>query len=167
MGKVKIVSYFKATNLIMRYAIYLIAIILFTSSCKSNEGDPAENQMSEFGQLQEQTLDLHDETMDKMGTLMDLSMEVEERMKSENLSEEMIGKLEAAKIEMDNTHGAMMDWMKDYSTKFPFEADAPETEAELEQQMPVLQNLSNDIKSVKSQTEKAIDDAKELLERTA
>jgi hypothetical protein len=144
--------------------MYLIAMILFISSCKSNKGDQVENQMSEFGQLQEQTIDIHDEAMEQMGTIMDLSMEIKERKKIENLSEEMISELDAATIEMDNAYEAMMDWMKDYSTKFPFEADAPETAVELEKQMPVLQDLFNDIKSIKLQTEKALEDARDLLE---
>lgn len=151
----------------MRHIIYLIAILLFATSCKSNEGDPVENQMSEFGQLQEQTLDIHDETMDELGVLMDLSIEVEERQKTENLPKETMEELEAAKIDLDNAYDAMMDWMKDYSTNFPFEAAAPETKEELEKQMPVLQDSFNAMKSIKSQTEKAIDDARELLERTA
>jgi len=166
MDQVKILLYFKATNLIMRFFIYLITTLLFTASCKNNESDPLVDQVAAFKQLQEQTLDIHNEAM-QLGVLMDLSMAVEERKKTEYLSDEMIRKLDAAQIELGNAHDAMMDWMKEYSTNFPFEAEPPTSKEALDEKMPILESSFEQIKHIQEQTDKVIKYTEQLLNKTA
>ncbi len=147
----------------MKNYIYLVALFVIVVSCKNVAEDPLEEEIASFDQLTEQTIEVHDEVMPEMGRLMDLSVEIDSKLENAELSDDQVQKLFDAQVELDEAHDAMMDWMKDYSEKFPYEADPPSTIEELEEKMPVLQASYEEIKKVKNNTQAAIQNAEELL----
>lgn len=150
----------------MKYTLYLLAVVLFISSCKNEESNQIDNLSAEFDQLTEQTIEVHDDVMPKMGDLMELSTLIDERSQKEEISEELRQELLYIKSDLDAAHTAMMDWMKDYSTAFPYEADVPSTKKELDEKMPVLQGYYEKMEMVKDQTDDAIANAELALSKS-
>ncbi|KQC32448.1 hypothetical protein AAU57_03205 [Nonlabens sp. YIK11] len=147
----------------MKKIIYLFAIVMIAFSCKNVAEDPLEEEIASFDQLTEQTMEVHDEVMPEMGRLMDLSIEIDSKMEDAALSDAQVEQLFDAQVELDEAHDAMMDWMKDYSEKFPYEAETPSTVEELENQLPMIKSSLESIKKVQSDTQAAIKNAEELL----
>ncbi|WP_194851672.1 hypothetical protein [Nonlabens antarcticus] len=140
----------------MKYTLCLLAVLFLVSSCKNEESNQIDNLSADFDQLTEQTIEVHDEVMPKMGDLMELSTQIDERSKVEDISDEKRQELLFIKSDLDAAHTAMMDWMKDYSTAFPYEAEEPSTKDELDKKMPVLQEYYNEMEAVKEQINDAI-----------
>ncbi len=146
-----------------KYTIYLLFIFTFLISCKQEKTDPISSRIAAFEELTEKTLETHDEVMADMGTVMDLSIAIDEHLRKESIPELTVAELTEAKFQLDEAHAAMMDWMKDYSTQFPYEAETPATAEVLDDKMPVLQESFESIKAVKEQTYEAIAIAELLL----
>ncbi|BAO54935.1 hypothetical protein [Nonlabens marinus] len=146
-----------------KYTIHLLLICVLLLSCKQEKADPTSARIEAFENLTEKTIETHDEVMADMGTLMDLSMAIDEHLRKENVPKSTAAQLTEAKTQLDEAHAAMMDWMKDYSTKFPYEAKAPTTEEDLDEKMPILQESYEGIQAVKEQTYEAIAIAEQLL----
>jgi PBP1b-binding outer membrane lipoprotein LpoB len=151
----------------MKNIIYLFVVSVLLTSCKNVEQNYEEEQIAQFDSLTEQTLEVHDDVMAEMGTLMDLSLAIDEQLKSEGIGADTTSKLTEVKTELDNTHDAMMDWMKEYSTKFPYEAESPSSIKALNEKMPILEGSYEKIKEIQEQTDKVIADAEQLLTKTA
>lgn len=127
-----------------------------------------DKQTAEFDRLTEKTIAVHDELMEEMGTIMDLSMEIDTRLNSESVEEDyMTDRLTAAKESLNNAHDGMMDWMKNYSENFPYEAESPSTTLEFEEKMPLLESYYLDIQDLKKETNQAIKEGEEVLEATS
>jgi len=147
----------------MKNLTYLFALLLILTSCKNEKESELDAEMASFDELTEQTIAVHDEVMPEMGHLMDLSMEIDETLKNADVSDAQSEELLDSQIQLENAHDAMMDWMKGYSTEFPYEAETPSTKEELDQKMMILEKSFENIKTVKSQTEEAIANAQHLL----
>ncbi|SCY31868.1 hypothetical protein SAMN05192588_2227 [Nonlabens sp. Hel1_33_55] len=147
----------------MKKLIWICAVLLMVTACKEETTAELDTEMNKFDQLTEQTMEVHDEVMPEMSHLMELSMEIDQKLESAELDDDQVQQLFDAQVELDDSHDAMMDWMKDYTEKFPYEADLPSTQEEMEEMMPVLQSSYEEIKRVQSKTETAIQNAEELL----
>lgn len=149
----------------MKKTIYILVLAVVVAACKNEDKDTVMEQDVHFKDLQEQTLELHDEVMAEMGTVMDLSMAIDIQLDSEEISEEQVAALRAAQVELDLAQNAMMDWMKSYSITFPYEEDQ-KTEESVEEKMPLLKDYYEQIKQIQEQTDKAIVEAEELLKES-
>lgn len=86
-----------------------MAIVLMIASCTTNS---TENKTE--NKLKMEVIAIHDEAMDRMGTMMSLKMELKTSIDSARVEAyaSAISDLEAA-------HEEMMDWMRDFSKQFP------------------------------------------------
>ena len=134
----------------MKKLIWICAVLLMVTACKEETTAELDTEMNKFDQLTEQTMEVHDEVMPEMSHLMELSMEIDQKLESAELDDDQVQQLFDAQVELDDSHDAMMDWMKDYTEKFPYEADLPSTQEEMEEMMPILQSSYEEIKRVKS-----------------
>ncbi len=149
----------------MKKRFLIITLAVLSVACKSDEQQALEQQIAEFDQLTEQTMEVHDEVMPDMGTLMELSAQIDERLEQEDLDEATTEELITAKVALEQSHDDMMAWMRDYSTTFPYEAPLPETSEQLEEQEPKLMEFKLAIDQIKTSTQMAITDAESLLAR--
>lgn len=147
----------------MRFLLVVSVIAILLTSCKDQQSMELDEQMAAFDQLTENTIEVHDELMNEMSPIMDLQIEIDNKLESETLDETSEEALVAAKVSLEDAHDSMMGWMKDYSQAFPYEAEAPSTKAEIDDKMPVLEEFYQDIKRLKEKTDKAIKEASEAL----
>ena len=150
----------------MKKIIFLPTLFSLAISCQQDQKTIVEKQIAEFDSLTKQTIEVHDEVMGEMGTIMDLSVSLDQRLKSLKLSTAKRTNFEASITDLNRAHNDMMDWMKDYSTQFPYEAETPSTQEELEIKFPILEKSFKNIKQVKHHTNKAITEARQLLKET-
>ena len=152
----------------MKNSIYIIAIALLTLTACKNEPTKEEialqEQIETYDSLMTEAMDVHDEIMPKMGELMELKGELVASKEGAELSDDQLMKLDATASNLKSSHDGMMDWMADYSEKFPYGEPSPETKADLDKMMPVLEQEVVEIKELRDHTLTAIDNAKELLE---
>jgi len=148
----------------MKTIYYFLSCIVLLSSCKTETASELDTQLAEFDQLQEETLEIHDEVMLQLGPLMDLSMDMDKLLEAEDLPPSREVELITAKAYLDLAHDGMMTWMKDYSDSFPFEAEPPATLPALEVTMDLLKSLNQEIKDIKKDTEAALKEATAVLD---
>ncbi len=151
----------------MKNTFYIIAIAILTlTSCK-NEATTEEKalaaQIESYDALMTEAMEVHDEIMPKMGELMELKGEITEKAETGELSDQTA--ISSTAEELKASHDGMMTWMKDYSEKFPYGEPSPETKETLEEKMPVLEQEVEEIKQLRDQTMKAIENAKALLNK--
>lgn len=143
-----------------RILIILMAVAVITACKEDQKPDNTDQnpEIQEFNELQEQTMTVHDEVMPKMSTLMDL------REKLGQISDSA-KKKEASQLRnaLEQSHDDMMDWMADYSDKFPHGEEIPQEE--IAEKMPVLKKELEEIEQLADQTDTAIKRAEELLQQ--
>jgi hypothetical protein len=160
---VSYLTFFPKEKSIMKNIISAIVLILLVSSCKEGPDPVIEERMSEFDTLTERTIEVHDEVMPQMGTLMELSHELESRL--ETVEDSAVQMSVTASIQdLNDAHVNMMEWMRDYSEKFPYGEPAPESLPALEEKMPVLEKELDEIQKIKSETDRAIVVARAILD---
>jgi hypothetical protein len=105
----------------------------------------------------EEAIEVHDEIMPKMGTLLKLKDELE--------NSESVDSLQATETaqNLKKAHEGMMTWMRDYSDKFPYGDPSPNTEEEIKEKMPILEKEVEEIKQLREETYNAITRAEALL----
>lgn len=139
------------------YFFLVIAGFLFNISC---------NQLSkeeqEFDTLMQKIIDVHDEVMPKMGTMSSLIKDLEPKIDTT-----AIGKSHAnAQKNLKDSYDFMMDWMGDFSTKFPHgEENNVEDVEKFTKKMKMLQEEETEVNKLKDQINSSIDTAKKLLEK--
>jgi len=151
----------------MKNSIYILLLAVLTlTSCKnepSKEEVALQKQIEAYDLLMTEAMDVHDEIMPKMGELMELKGELVASKEGAELSEDQLMKLDATAGNLKASHDGMMDWMADYSEKFPYGEPSPETKADLDIKMPVLEQEVVEIKELRDHTMTAITNAKEIL----
>ncbi len=152
----------------MKSFLYTMLMMMVLLSCKSENDAQLDAKMAEFDQLTEKTIGIHDDLMEEMGTIMDLSMEIETRLQTADDEQDfMTERLVATRSSLDQAHDDMMDWMKNYSEAFPYDAESPATMLDLDDKMPVLESYYLDIKELQKETDRAIKDGQEVLDTTS
>jgi hypothetical protein len=148
----------------IRYCYLLLSIVLL-SACK-NEVTPDQKELeaktATYDALIVEAMAVHDEVMPKMGVLMEYRGRMQEQIKDSRMNNEFA----IAKSKLNEAHDGMMEWMRDYSEKFPYGDPAPATLEDIQQKIPVLEQEVEEIKDLKLRTDKIISYAKELLDET-
>ena len=139
------------------YCLLLIAGFLFSISC---------NQLSkeeqEFDALMQKIIDVHDEVMPKMGTISSLIKELEPKIDT-TLSGNPYA---TAQKDLKDSYDHMMDWMMDFSTKFPHGEENTSDDIELfSTKMEILQDEEVEVNELKNQINSSIENAQKLLEK--
>lgn len=137
----------------MKKFILLITIALttFVTSCKEEKES---TQMKEV-------MAVHDEVMPKMGQLGKL---VGELKGMENDSTEMGKQYKEARIELQDAHKAMMDWMQNFGDRFNLDEIMKGAELS-EQKQQWLDEEEEKVKALREQINSSIENAQKLMEK--
>jgi len=134
---------------------YLFAIIvagIIPSSCK-------EEKRADTSQMKK-VMAIHDEVMPKMSTIGSLVGKLSEL---ENDSTAMGKEYEEARIELQDAHKSMMDWMKGFGDRF--DSDEILNGKELtEQKQKWLNEEELKVIALKTQINESIEKARELMD---
>ena len=145
--------------------ILFFFILIAVSSCKEDPNVAAEQEeltekTEAFENLKEEAIVVHDEIMPKMGQLMELSEQMQNKITADSTNQEYA----QAKMKLNEAHDGMMEWMRDYSEKFPYGSESPATLEAFKEQMPILKSEVKEIKALKADTDQAISTSKALLQ---
>jgi len=125
------------------------------------------NQLSkeeqEFDALMQKVIDVHDEVMPKMGTMSSLIKDLESKIDTT-----AVGQSHAkAQKELKDSYDFMMDWMEDFTSKFPHgEENKADDMEKFTAKMKTLQEEEIEVNKLKDQINSSIDNAKKLLEKS-
>ena len=143
--------------------LLILFILSFIFSC--NSSDP----YLKSREIYEQTMNLHDEVMPKMGEV--LSVKHSLKMKLDSVSDPAIKtEIDSAMAELDRTYNSMMRWMADLQPvpdkkegENGNEASPGQKKLTPEEMIKVQEKSLEDIKALKEQMKKSLDNGKELL----
>jgi len=102
-------------------------------------------------------MELHDEVMPKMSQLMSLRSKLLKIKDSTNTDP-----VEQVRVDLADAHKGMMEWMADFSDKFPHGKTV--TAEEIAEKMPLLEEEFQEIKTLKQETEAVIETAEKLID---
>lgn len=121
-------------------------LLLFTFSCKESP-----SQM-------DAVMKIHDEVMPKMGKLSSLMGDLDAKMKTEETTAEY----SKAKVELQNAHDTMMDWMMNFGERFDSD-EIMNGKALTEEKQKWLDEEEAKVKALKKQINSSIEQAEALL----
>lgn len=140
------------------YLILFAIGLTFNYSC--NEVSKEEQ---EFDALMQNVIDVHDEVMPKMGTLSSLIKELEPKIDTTTTGQSYA----KAQQDLKNSYDFMMEWMSDFSTKFPHgEENKVDDIEKFTAKKKLLQEEKIEVTKLKDQINSSIDAAKQLLEKS-
>src|SRR5690606_29221491 len=122
------------------------------TACKNGEKkEESPSQMQEV-------MAVHDELMPKMSEISNLMGQLEAKIDST----EATIKYQKAKKDLESAHMAMMDWMKDFGTKFDSDEILKSKELS-EEKKKLLNQEQKEVIELEEQIEASIANAKKLL----
>ncbi|WP_025743353.1 hypothetical protein [Aquimarina pacifica] len=136
--------------------IFIIAISTsFLFSCNDNA-----KKEKEFDDLMQQVIDVHDEVMPKIGNIGSLIKKLEAKVDTTAASAPYI----KAQEDLKGSYDFMMEWMQDFSKKFPYNEEITADDKEkFEAKMKTLKEEEIEVNTLKEQINSSIDNAKRLL----
>jgi hypothetical protein len=145
--------------------LFLFLIIggaLFTC----NTGDPYRKSR----EIYEQTMTIHDEVMPKMGEVLSLKHSL--KMKIDSVSDDAIKiQIDSAMSSLDRTYNGMMSWMADLQPvpdkngrKSEDEYSGADKVPAPDEMINIQQNSLDEIKALKEQMNKSLQNGKDLLQ---
>ncbi len=143
------------------YLVLVLLILIF--SCRDNK-EKGDSDYSESKKIYGRALEIHDEVMPKMGTIMDLQKELKQK-KEQTEDEEKIKKINASLQQLENAHRAMMNWMRNL-TPLPDtdKIDDPDPDPTPEEMKNIQQQSLENIKEVKKKINSSIEEARILID---
>ncbi len=141
-----------------KFYIFLAIIgLVLNSSC--NQLSPEEK---EYDALMQKIIDVHDEVMPKMGEMSSLIKNLESKIDTSS-----VGQLHAkAQNDLKGSYDFMMDWMSDFSAKFPHnEKITSDDKEKFTTKMKLLKEEELEVNKLKKEINASIDQAKKLLEK--
>lgn len=139
----------------MKTIIASISILFLLISCtKTSEKE------KEFDALMQEVITIHDDVMPKMGTINELVTKLEAK-KDTTTSGQAYGE---AQVELKEAHDLMMEWMADFSDKFPHGEEVTSDDMELfESKFKQLQEEKVEVVMMQDQVNTSISNAQALL----
>ncbi len=136
----------------------IISLILLIVSC---------NQLSkeeqEFDDLMQKVIDVHDEVMPKMGEMSSLIKNLEAKIDTTSTGQTYAN----AQKKLKDSYDFMMNWMSDFSNKFPHNENVtPEDEEKFNLKLEILREEKIEVNKLRDQINASIDNAKKLLEKS-
>lgn len=142
------------------YSVFIITVfaILIHTSC---------NQLSkeeqEFDIKMQEVIAVHDEVMPKMGEIGSLIKELESKIDTTSQGRQFV----LAQKNLKDSYNFMMEWMGDFSNKFPHgEKITAEDKEKFDLKMKTLLEEKVEIDQLKVQMNSSISKAKELLQKS-
>jgi len=137
-----------------------VLLFMVTVSLSSCNQQPKEEQ--EFDALMEKVIGVHDEVMPKLGEISALIKKMKPKIDTTTASKPY----KNAEKELKRSYDSMMEWMSDFSKKFPYDQENSfSTKEEYRAKMDLLKEEDVEINKVKDQINYSIDLAKKLLEK--
>lgn len=135
--------------------ITLIGGLIFFS-CKETS-----KKEKEFDKIMQEVMYAHDEVMPKMTEMSTLINDLESKKDSTTVGQ----KFAKAQEDLKNAHDFMMEWMQDFSDKFPHQGTklTDNTPEEIEKQLSMLKEEEKEVKQMRDAVNNSIKNAKELL----
>ena len=135
--------------------IALIGSLIFFS-CKETP-----KHEKEFDKIMQEVMYTHDEVMPKMSQMSDLINDLESKKDSTTLGQ----KFAKAQEDLKNAYDFMMEWMQDFSDKFPHQGTKliDNTPEDIKKQLSLLKEEEKEVKQMRDAVNNSIKYAKELL----
>lgn len=135
----------------------LIVGLIFNFSCNK-----LSEEEQEFDALMQKVIDVHDEVMPKMGTMSSFIKELGTKVDTTTAGK----KFEKAQNDLKNSYDFMMDWMSDFSSKFPHGEDVTTEDMEkFTAKMNTLKEEEVEVNKLKEQINTSIATAEKLLKK--
>ncbi|MBW1295680.1 hypothetical protein [Aquimarina litoralis] len=145
------------TNKLWPFLVIIGLLLNFSCNGLSKEEE-------EFDVLMQKVIDVHDEVMPKMGSMSSLIKELESKIDTT-----VTGKsYEKAQKDLKDSYDFMMDWMSNFSTKFPYGEEVTADDADkFEAKMKMLQKEEVEVNKLKEQINSSIANAEKLLKKSS
>ena len=125
----------QVTTNFLKATLGFLVIVFTLNSCDQKPSKEAQ----EFNSLIKEVLDVHDDVMPKMGEMGKLSGELKAKADTTEA-----GKIyQKALDSLGNAHDAMMKWMENFNTKFPYAKDRLKGKS--------TEDILNDIEALKDE----------------
>ncbi|MDH7448328.1 hypothetical protein [Aquimarina sp. 2201CG14-23] len=141
----------------IHYILCILGLLVFFSC----------NQLSkeeqEFDTLMQKIIDVHDEVMPKMGQMSTLIKELESKIDTTSQGKNYA----KAQKDLKDSYDFMMDWMSDFSTKFPYgEENTADDKEKFNTKMKMLEQEEIEVNKLRDQINSSIDQADKLLDQS-
>lgn len=135
-----------------KFSLLVLVLTIGLTSCKNGE------QKSEGPTQMQEVMTVHDNLMPKMSEIANLMGQLDTKIDST----EATVKYQKAKKDLESAHKAMMEWMKDFGTKFDSDEILKGKELN-EDKQNLLTQEQQEVKDLQAQIENSISNAKNLL----
>lgn len=138
------------------FRLYAILFTVFTTVVACNTKPPKEAE--EYHKLFDEVIAVHDEIMPEMMKLNSLAGKLKKETDATNTHSGILDSLEMS-------HKAMMDWMKDFSEKFPYDEFNPKdkTPEEITDKVNILKEEKDEVYALRDLIYQSIEKAEKLL----
>ncbi len=144
-------------------SLFIRIVFFITTAVTIISCDQLSKEEQEFDLLMQKIIDVHDEVMPKMGEISTLIKDLESKIDTTET-----GKSYAkAQQDLKDSYDFMMEWMSDFSEKFPHDNENDETNSDkLSSQMKLLKEEETEVNEMRDQINTSIENAKKLLEKS-
>ncbi|TYP72806.1 hypothetical protein [Aquimarina intermedia] len=138
--------------------VFILTALLLTYSC-----DSLSKEEEAFDKKMQEIIDVHDEVMPKMGEMSALIKNLESKIDTTNATRNY----KQAQQNLKDGYDFMMEWMSDFSQKFPHDDKNKElSNEELNVKMKILEQEEVEVKELRDQINSSIQNAKSVLKIT-
>lgn len=138
--------------------VSILTAFLIASSCNS-----LSKEEQAFDSKMQEIIDVHDEVMPKMGEMSALIKNLESKIDSTTATKSY----QKAQQDLKDGYDFMMEWMSDFSQKFPHdEKNKKFSKEELTAKMKMLEEEEAEVKKLKDHITSSIQNAKSVLKIT-
>lgn len=136
--------------------LYTTLSLLFISCNKLSKEE------QEFDTLMQEVIDVHDEVMPKMSEISSLIGELESKIDTTVTGQAYA----AAQSELKESHDFMMEWMSDFSDKFPHGEEVKNEDKEkFAAKMKMLKEEQIEVNLMRDQVNTSLANAKAILKK--
>ncbi|MAZ28802.1 MAG: hypothetical protein CL868_17210 [Cytophagaceae bacterium] len=142
----------------MKKTALLIAVLAMTFACK-DKGATAAN--TGYDALMDKTLAIHDEVMEDMMPLGNLSSTLAKKVDSFPDNKQYRQALD----KLEHAHDFMMEWMQDFGKKFPYEERQGNKESQLDikQRHDLLKQEYEEVRTMQDSVNASMENARQVL----
>ncbi|RZS93305.1 hypothetical protein [Aquimarina brevivitae] len=139
--------------------LFIPLVLCIFTSCNS-----VSEEEKEFDKTMQEIVFAHDDVMPKMGELSSLIKDLEAKKDTTAIGQQY----SQAQEELKNAYDFMMDWMQDFSEKFPHQGTKLNdyTPDQLKKQLQELKKEQQEVEQMRDAVNSSIKNAKELLNKT-
>ena len=116
-----------------------------------------------YDALMQKIIDVHDEVMPKMGEISSLIKDLDNKIDTTSVGQSH----QKAQNDLKDSYDFMMDWMNDFSSKFPHDEEITNDDIEkFNTKLKLLEEEEIKVNKLKNQINSSIDQAKKLLKKS-